>query len=883
MIRKKLAAIVLAASMIASQSVCAFATEPEESAEADITLQESAEEMLSAGEYAENQLIVVFNDDVSDKKIDSIVDKQDGECTEITDISEDLKAAQVEVNEDTALEDAIEDFSSNPKVAYVQPNYKYTFDDTDKYLNPDTANKVSYQYQFDQCNIFGAWDELYSMPSRQKVKVAVVDTGVDVKHEDLQANLKYKDSYVRTLSGKRKNSKRDSGEHGTHVSGIIGATYGNGIGGSGVASGYKNDLIDLIVVGISSDGEGLYTMDVIAAIAYCIDEGVDVINMSFGGDGRDKVMEAAMKKAYDKGIVLVAASGNEETSYYTSPGSFKEVIAVNATNKLKETTYWSNFGTWTDISAPGNNIMSTVPGNKYEIMSGTSMATPVVTGIAALVKIANPKLTPAQIANILYATAGKKKGSAEFNEQIGYGIADAKAAVKTALTASDTVAADSVFIKESEVSVAQYDNISLETLVRPATSLEAVLWTSDNPDIAVVDENGTVVGIAPGTCNITAAAGDKSVTAKVKVEGAVKPESVQIKHKEDLEKVVVGEEIELKAKVLPENATNKDMYFEVSDPKVAGVDDYGDLIIFAPGTFTLTAKTTLGSAVDSVKITATLPAEKIKISSGAATARIGDTLSYKAKFSVEDNQPTNDEPEWLSTNSKVASVDAETGKVKALSEGVTYIKVYGSRSVFLPDAACASKKLVVGKAKYTAKEIGLKKSSVKYNSVKLKWNKIPNAGKYILLRKAAKDEKYKAIKTLTGAGKVSYTDTGLITGKTYYYKVQAVFRDGSSLGKSSAVSAKPALKASKSIKLTAGKSKIKISYSKVEGASGYTIYRTAKKGGSYKAVASVKGNSYTNKNLKSGKTYRYKVRAYRNIDGKKVYGPYSAVKSAKVK
>lgn len=879
--KRRFLTIVLAISMIASQSAFAFAAEEAVQAESEGLIQESADELLSAGEYAENQLIVVFNDDVSDSKIENIVEQQDAQCTDITEVNDDIKAAQVEISEETSMEEAIENFSANPKVEYVQPNYKYSFDEQDKYL--DSSLKVGYQYQFEQCNIFGAWDELYKMENREKVTVAVMDTGVDVKHEDLQANLKYKDKYIQTLSGKRKAAVKDSGDHGTHVSGIIGATYDNGIGGSGVAAGYQNDLIDLIVVGTSPDGEGLYTMDIVAAIDYCIEEKADVINMSFGGDGRDKVMEASMKKAYDEGIVLVAASGNEDASSYTSPGSFKEVIAVNATNKQKEPTYWSNFGVWTDISAPGNNIMSAKPGNGYQLMSGTSMATPVTTGIIALIKAANPQLTPAQIANILCATASKPEGSKEFTEQLAYGIADAEAAVKAAMAASDTIDVESIYAKEAEATVDQFDNISLETLVRPATSLKAVTWESDNTEVATVDGNGTVVGVSEGTCNITATAGDKSVTTKVTVKGAVKPESIEIKDKDTLEKVVVGEIIGLSAKVLPENATNMGYHFEVSDTSVAGVDDYGELLIFTPGTFTLSVKTDVGEAVDSVEIVATKAAEDVKITSSIATAKIGDTYNYKAKMITEDNSATNDEPMWFSTNTKVATIDEETGKMTAMSEGITYIKVYGSCSYYLNSAACVSKKLVVGKANYTAKEIGLSKSTITYNSAKLKWNKIPNASKYVVSRATSKNGTYKTVKTITNASTVTYTDKGLTTGKTYYYKVKALFRDGSSLGTSSVVSAKPALKAPASLKLAAGKSQIKVSYGKVTGANGYTIYRATKKTGTYKAVKTLTGTSYTNKSLTKGKTYYFKVRAYRNVNGKKVYGPYSSIKSANVK
>ena len=369
-------------------------------------------------------------------------------------------------------------------------------------------------------------------------------------------------SYTQTVGGIKKQVVYDSDHHGTHVTGIIGATYGNGIGVSGVASGNNNNLAKIMVVGTSLDGENMYTSDIIDAINYSKDNGAKVINMSFGGTGRDRAMEAAIRDAYDNGIVLVAASGNDESNKFSSPSDFKEVISVNASNKYNKPVYWSDYGISKDISAPGYNILSTTPGNTYELLSGTSMASPIVAGVVALMLDANPSLTPAEVYNILCASTGQS----DFDEMLGYGIVNAKEAVSAAIDASSSVDVDSVSIKDYDASysadydavVYENDDISLEALVRPATSLKKVKWSSSDDSIAKVDSvTGRVTGVKSGFVTITASVSGKSDSVLVKVKESLSQTGISIVSKEDYSSIVKGSSYELKANILPSNATNK--------------------------------------------------------------------------------------------------------------------------------------------------------------------------------------------------------------------------------------------------------------------------------------------------------------------------------------
>ena len=184
---------------------------------------------------------------------------------------------------------------------------------------------------------------------------------------------------------------------------------------------------------------------------------------------------------------------------------------------------------------------------------------------------------------------------------------------------------------------------------------------------------------------------------------------------------------------------------------------------------------------------------------------------------------------------------------------------------------------------------GIKAASNSYNSIKLTWNKAVNgANGYAVYRSTSKDGKYTLRKTITSKNTIEFADTGLDTNTTYYYKVRAyrMIADKKKYGSySEIVCAKPVLSKT-TITVSSTSKKATIKWNKVLGASGYKVYSATSSDGTYslkKTITSINTLSYTNTNLVSGKTYYYKVRAYRNVNGNVVYGPYSVVKSQKIK
>ena len=172
-----------------------------------------------------------------------------------------------------------------------------------------------------------------------------------------------------------------------------------------------------------------------------------------------------------------------------------------------------------------------------------------------------------------------------------------------------------------------------------------------------------------------------------------------------------------------------------------------------------------------------------------------------------------------------------------------------------------------------------------YKTAKITWKAVDNADKYQVYRSTSKNSGYSRIATVSGK---SLKNVNLKTGKTYYYKVRAYAKinDTDVYSKYSAVkSVKMSLGKVSSLKLETGKAKVTVKWSKVKGASGYKIYRSTKKSSGFKCVKTLKSGStvkYVNKNLKKGQNYYYKVKAYRAVDGKNVYGAYSSVKKVRV-
>lgn len=215
-------------------------------------------------------------------------------------------------------------------------------------------------------------DQVWSAHTGAGINVAVLDTGIDMDHPDLAANIKGGINLVNT----RKTFDDDNG-HGTHVSGTI-AAVNNDFGVIGVAP--EANLYGVKV--LNQRGSG-YTSDVIEGIEWAVNNNMDIISMSLSSAYYNAAFEVAINYAYNNGVIVVAAAGNESTSV-SYPAAYDNVIGVSAMDQNYDLAYFSNYGPQIDVTAPGVSITSTYYKGQYAIMSGTSMATPHVTGVIAL-------------------------------------------------------------------------------------------------------------------------------------------------------------------------------------------------------------------------------------------------------------------------------------------------------------------------------------------------------------------------------------------------------------------------------------------------------------------------------------------------------------------
>ena len=327
----------------------------------------------------------------------------------------------------------------SPEVEAAEPLYRYhaLF----------TPNDPDFKYQWHMKTVHApeAWDY-----SRGKgVTVAVIDTGI--AYADYQNKFKA----VEDLEGAslapgwdfvhdRKEALDDNG-HGTHVAGTIAQVTDNGVGVTGLAP--EATLMPLKV--LSAQGAG-NSADIADAIRWAADHGANVINMSLGGGAYSVVMASAVKYAENKGVVIVAAAGNNGTGHVSYPAAYKGVIAVSATRFDDQLAPYSSWGKQISIAAPGgdksvdqnhdgkvdgilqNTIVQGDPTRQqYALFQGTSMASPHVAGAAALV-MATGVTDPAAVKEALFSTARKVHGRTGWDEKYGFGVLDAGAAVKDA-------------------------------------------------------------------------------------------------------------------------------------------------------------------------------------------------------------------------------------------------------------------------------------------------------------------------------------------------------------------------------------------------------------------------------------------------------------------
>ena len=329
----------------------------------------------------------------------------------------------------TETKNKIKELIENENVEYAEPVYVV------RALSIESQNDPAYtssrQWGLTAINPTDLWADV-SEADRENVTLAVIDTGVDMDHPDLEDNIVSGYDFIND-----DNNPDDDYGHGTHVAGIAAGISDNGTGIAGVASGIKI----MPIKALDSDGAGT-TETIVAGIDYAVGHNVDVINMSLGSDADSHALEDAVNDAVNAGVIVVAAAGNEYGSDVCYPAAYEGVIGVGAADYIDghfEEADFSNVGPEVDVVAPGVDIYSTVPieldnyntnvgdlnEDGYALLSGTSMATPFVSGMAALLqakaKANDNNLNSDEVCTILKDTA-VDIGDVGIDNETGAGI-----------------------------------------------------------------------------------------------------------------------------------------------------------------------------------------------------------------------------------------------------------------------------------------------------------------------------------------------------------------------------------------------------------------------------------------------------------------------------
>ncbi len=294
--------------------------------------------------------------------------------------------------------EALQELSDNEEIEYVEPNFVIEAE--------DIPNDWPYlESEWDDTDIIEAWGAIDVSGPGTQVVIAVVDSGVDLDHPELAGRLIAGYDFANNDT-----VPEDDTGHGTKVCGILGAIGNNNVGIAGVAWNVDIAIMPLKFMK-NNDGKTTGSLsDAIDAIYYAVNNGADIINASWGFYSYSASLGEAVQYARDHGVLFIASAGNKSqdndiNDHYPSNYPYDNVIAVAAMNRYGDLASFSNYGEETvDIAAPGDGLSTTIPGGYSSWVSGTSFATPFVTGVVAMVISQSPDLDYISVRNALLDT-----------------------------------------------------------------------------------------------------------------------------------------------------------------------------------------------------------------------------------------------------------------------------------------------------------------------------------------------------------------------------------------------------------------------------------------------------------------------------------------------
>ncbi|WP_235848351.1 S8 family peptidase [Litchfieldia alkalitelluris] len=340
--------------------------------------------------YVKQQVVVNFMDEQVPPKeeLASIAKEIDGRLLKKFNYSVIFESNSLSTSELQAY------FSKRADVHIVEPNFILIQNQQNEALldGPNDLLYQRYQWNLPMIQAESGWNISRGV---EDIRIAVLDTGVDLDHPDLVSRLT-KGYNVITDD----NNADDDNGHGTHVAGVIASETNNREGIAGIT--WFNPIMPVKVMGDEGYGS---SFDIANGIIWATDNGADVINMSLGNYRDSDLLHEAVRYAYDHDVVVIAASGNDNTDQPSYPAAYSEVLSVGAVDYRGDKASFSNYGDYIDVTAPGVQIPSTYIDSQYAALSGTSMATPHVAALAGLIRSVQPDLKNTEVMEIIRGTA----------------------------------------------------------------------------------------------------------------------------------------------------------------------------------------------------------------------------------------------------------------------------------------------------------------------------------------------------------------------------------------------------------------------------------------------------------------------------------------------
>lgn len=369
--------------------------------------------------FVEDELLVQLKAGAADADID---DELKGHGAFAVDEISQIRVKRIKVPAN-ALENVKAALARNPNIDFVEPNFLAQ--------SGFTPNDTNYPSQWHWNNIAApqGWD---LSTGANDILIAVIDSGIDPTHPDLAAKLVPGWNFVGNNA-----DTHDVLGHGTAVAGAAGALSNNAAGVAGMA--WQNPIMPLVV--LDATDYASYA-NIASAITYAADHGAWVINISIGGSSSSSTLQNAVNYAWNKGVTILASAMNNANSTPYYPAACTNVVAVSATTSSNTLASFSSFGTWVDVAAPGANILTTNRGGGYGAWNGTSFASPIAAGLAAVMLSVNPLLSNAELVALLEQNTDDL-GTAGFDQYFGWGKINAQksiAAAKNFVATADAIA-----------------------------------------------------------------------------------------------------------------------------------------------------------------------------------------------------------------------------------------------------------------------------------------------------------------------------------------------------------------------------------------------------------------------------------------------------------